>query len=113
MSKYKICFFNNKEISIVFITQKGIDAFESEYFLSEDEKEKRESNKNRYTIAFGVITAAGVIFAIINSTLLTNNTSKEPQKIIIELQSKKLDSSLLPLKILPSSIHKDSLLKKK
>ncbi len=97
----------------VQITQKGLDAYYSEYFLNIRKEDRKKTINNRYTIAFGVITAFGVLFAILKDTILNEGTSKQQLKIIIESESKILPPVLIPKKTDSASIHVVLPLKKK
>lgn len=103
---------NNNEECVV-ITPAGLDAVNGEYFLHEERKERREIINNRYTIAFGVITAFGVLFAILKDTLWSEGTSKQQVKIIIEQSTKTLPLASDSIKATLSPIVADSSNKKK
>ena len=72
----------------IVLTKKGLDAYNSEEFGTLEIEERRKTKNNRYTIAFGVITAIGVLFAIFKDTLLNEDNKKSEKLIIIEQPSK-------------------------
>jgi hypothetical protein len=72
----------------ISLTRKGLDAYNSEEFGTLEMEERRKKINNRYTIAFGVITAIGVFFAIFKDTLLSEASKKQEIKIIIQQQAK-------------------------
>ena len=94
----------------VSITQKGLDACNSEYFYHEYKRFRRERINNRYTIAFGIITAFGVFFAIFKDAMWKTTTLKQPQEIIIKFAPKTLPLISDSIKIFSAPDHEiDSL----
>lgn len=71
-------------IQYIYITQKGIDAYNSEEFLTIYQKERSERRKNRISLLFSAIIVIGVIVAIFKD----NNQGQKVQKIIIDVVNK-------------------------
>lgn len=104
--KYLIYSSGLKDISI---TPKGFEALNSEYFLHEGEKHKWDKQKHFWTIAFGVITALGVIFTIWHDTL-RDDVPQEKKSITILIQQlpNKIPQISDSLKKIPSANHINS-----
>lgn len=88
----------NKELDLIIkdgqhfisITKKGLDLYNSEELITLEMEERRKIVNNNYTIAFGVITCIGVLFAIFKDTLMNEGNKKQEIRIKIELPSKML-----------------------
>jgi hypothetical protein len=93
----------------VSATKLGAQAANGEFFIHEHNKERREKMKHRYTILFGAIAAAGVIFAIIKDSVMKSQSSKLEIVVSTQPQSKIEDSVLAPLKTISVSVKSDSL----
>lgn len=68
---------DQNNISGALMTQKGTDAFNSEYFLSIYKEQIRLRNNNRWMILFNGVVAFGVIYSIWNSDAKVSSSPKE------------------------------------
>src|SRR5688572_5599098 len=75
----------------LLLTQKALDAYNSEYFLTEYRAQLRLRNNNRWNILFAGIVAAGVIYSILND-FKKNQPAKDKGQEIKEPESKISDS---------------------
>jgi hypothetical protein len=82
---------NNNE-QHVRITQLGLDAINSEYFLEKGKEYIRERNNNRWMIALNIVVAIGVVYSIYKDQFIKSPSSKDKQQIIIRRETKTLDS---------------------
>jgi hypothetical protein len=61
----------------LLLTQKALDAFNSEYFLTEHESQLRQRNYNRWQIICAVIVAFGVVYSIWKDDFKCNPSPKD------------------------------------
>ncbi|MEJ7611879.1 MAG: hypothetical protein WKF88_11945 [Ferruginibacter sp.] len=74
----------------ILISNKGLDAYNSEEFYTLYREEQRKVINNRYTIAFGIITAIGVLWSLAFSIIQARSKSQQKEiRIIIEQPTRK------------------------
>ena len=91
----------------IAINKDGIDAYNSEEFYSLELAERTKKVNNNYTIAFGAITAIGVLWTLFFS-LIQANTKSKPQemRIIIEQSAKKQPLQIDTIRLKPSKVSR-------
>ena len=87
----------------LYMTPKGFEALNSQYFIHEDKKYLWERSKHRWTLAFGLITAFGVFVPMVKDCSSFAKPNKKQELHILIREYQKITPVLNPPKKSASS----------